>query len=127
MVAFKDGRDTLRTSDTITARVVARGELAGYQSVAIHIVCSGASSSPSSVLVYIGALKGPTYVGLALSPDEYIDLKKARYIGQQLELTGYGFTRRAPLCCPDLKVTKTVALEDGELVRTGLVRAPLTG
>jgi predicted metal-binding transcription factor (methanogenesis marker protein 9) len=74
--------------------------------------------------VYIGTLEGPKYVGLALTPEEYIDLKKARYVDEELELTGYGFTRRAPLCCPDLLVTKTVALRDGELVKTGLTKEP---
>jgi hypothetical protein len=122
-VKFQDGKATYRGSQ-VTARVVARGELASYESVSIHIVCSGASSSPSSVLVYIGALDGPKYVGLALTPKEYIDLKEARYVDEELELTGYGFTRRAPLCCPDLLVTKTVALQNGELVKTGLTKEP---
>jgi hypothetical protein len=122
-VRFEDGKATYRGFQ-VTARVVARGDLASYESVSIHIVCSGASSSPSSVLVYIGALDGPKYVGLALTPEEYIDLKRARYVDEELELTGYGFTRRAPLCCPDLLVTKTVALQDGELVKTGLTKEP---
>jgi hypothetical protein len=122
-VKFEDGKATYRGFQ-VTARVVARGELASYESVSIHIVCTGASSSPSSVLVYIGALAGPKYVGLALTPEEYIDLKKARYVDEELELIGYGFTRRAPLCCPDLLVTKTVALKDGELVKTGLIKEP---
>jgi hypothetical protein len=123
-VKFEDGKATYRGFQ-VTARVVARGELASYESVSIHVVCSGASSSPSSVLVYIGALDGPKYVGLALTPKEYIDLKKADYVDQELELSGYGFTRRAPLCCPDLLVTKTVALKDGELVKTGLTKESL--
>lgn len=123
IVKFEDGKATYR-GFRVTARVVARGDLADYQSVAIHVVCTGASSSPSSVLVYIGALDGPSYAGLALSPEEYIDLKKAKYVDEQLEITGYGFTRRAPLCCPDLLVTKTVALKDGELVETALTKEP---
>jgi hypothetical protein len=123
-VKFEDGKATYRGFQ-VTARVVARGDLASYESVSIHVVCTGASSSPSSVLVYIGALDGPEYVGLALTPEEYIDLKKARYVDEELELTGYGFTRRAPLCCPDLLVTKAVALRDGELAKTGLTKEPL--
>ena len=122
-VQFEDGKATYRGFQ-VTARVVARGELASYESVSINIVCSGASSSPSSVLVYIGALEGPEYVGLALAPDELIDLKKARYVDGELVVIGYGFTRRAPLCCPDLLVTKTVALKDGELVKTSLTKEP---
>ncbi|MCZ3388161.1 MAG: hypothetical protein LH645_03360 [Actinomycetia bacterium] len=93
--------------------------------MSINVVCSGASSSPSSVLVYIEAVGGPQYVGLALSPREVIDLKKAEYVDTELVLTGYGFTRRAPLCCSDLLVTKSVSLTDGELVTTGLTKEPL--
>jgi hypothetical protein len=65
------------------------------------------------------------YVGLALSPEEYIDLKKARYIDKELEITGFGFTRRAPRCCPDLLVTKTVRLDEGELVTVALAKEPI--
>lgn len=124
IVKFEDGKATYRGFQ-VTARVVARGELASYESVSIHVVCSGASSSPSSVLVYIGTLNGPEYTGLALSPEEFIDLKKAKYVEQELEITGFGFTRHAPLCCPDLLVTKTVQLEGGELVTTALTKEPL--
>jgi hypothetical protein len=124
-VRFEDGKATYRDFQ-LTAQVVARGELAHHESVSIHVVCIGASWFPSSVLVFIGALDGAEYVGLALSPDELIDLKRARYVDQELELTGFGFTRRAPLCCPDLRVTKTVALKDGELVKTALTKGPYT-
>ena len=124
-VKVEDGRADYRGT-TVIARVVARGELAGYQSVSVHVMCIGASGSPSSVLVYIGGMAGPKYVGLALSPDEFLDLRRARYVGGELRLVSDGFTRRAPLCCPDLLVTKTVALQDGELVRTGLTKERLT-
>jgi hypothetical protein len=124
MVRFENGRATYQGFQ-VTADVVARGELGTYESVSIHIVCSGASSSPSSVLVYIGAMAGPRYVGPALSPKEYIDLKRARYVDEELEIIGFGFTRRAPLCCPDLLVTKTVRLDHGELVTTALTKEPL--
>jgi hypothetical protein len=36
----------------------------------------------------------------------------------------FGFTRRVPPCCPELLVTKTVALKDGELVKTELTKEP---
>lgn len=123
-VTFKAGKATYRGFQ-VTARVVARGVLASSESVSIHVVCSGASSSPSSVLVYIGAVDGPQYVGLALSPREVIDLKKAQYVDTELVLTGYGFTRRAPMCCPDLLVTKSVSLTDDKLVTTGMTQEPL--
>ncbi|MCZ3385708.1 MAG: hypothetical protein LH630_01755 [Actinomycetia bacterium] len=121
---FEGGETTYREFQ-VTARVVARGALSSYESVAIHVVCSGASASPSSILVYIGTLDGPEYVGLALSPREVIDLKKGKYVDGELVLTGYGFTRRAPLCCPDLLVTKSVSLTQGELVTSGRTKEPL--
>jgi hypothetical protein len=123
-VKFEDGSATHRGFQ-LFVRVVARGELDSYESVSIHILCIGADARPSSVLVYIGALDGPMYVGLALSPEEYIDLKKARYIDKELEITGFGFTRRAPRCCPDLLVTKTVRLDEGELVTVALAKEPI--
>jgi hypothetical protein len=123
-VRFRDGRADHRGT-TVTARVVARGELSGLPSVSVHVVCIGASGSPSSVLVYIGSTDDPQFVGLALSPDELLDLKKARYIRGELRLVSYGYTRRAPLCCPDLLVTKTVALDGSTLVRTSLTKEPL--
>ncbi|MEO8107084.1 MAG: hypothetical protein ABI720_07165 [Actinomycetes bacterium] len=125
-VKFVNGEATYRGFQ-VTADVAARGELASYESVSIHVVCSGASGSPSSVLVYIAGIDGPEYVGLALSPKEFIDLKKAKYVRGELSLTGYGFTRGTPACCPDLIVTKTVALEDGKLVKTNLAKEPFKG
>jgi len=123
-VQFNNGKAKYRGFD-VTADVAATGQLAAYESVAVHIVCSGASGSPSSILVYIGTTAGPTYVGPALTPDEVIDLDQASYVDGQLFIEGFGFTRRAPMCCPDLSVTKTLDLVDGALVVTAHTSKPL--
>lgn len=123
-VQYEDGRATYRGFPT-TARVAARGYLDSYDSVSIQVVCTGADWHPSAVLVYVGSQEGAEYVGLALSPEEVIDLRRIKYVDRQLELSGYGYARHAPRCCPDLRVSKTVALRDGGLVQTSLTKEPL--
>lgn len=99
----------------------------GQPEAVLIFQCTAADAAPARVFVYAGTARHPTLLAV-LPPDDHTHFGvRAASISQGiLQLTGDGYTRRDPHCCPSLKVVTRYKWADTHFDVLDAEASPLT-
>ena len=102
----------------------------GVEDALLAVRCdAGAGAPPSAVFAIAARPGGPEVVDELLEPDEGEVVKDLQGTGPNAVVTTFGFSPKAPRCCPDLQISHTYrwdgsAFGDGTAQSTALPEAP---
>jgi hypothetical protein len=93
------------------------GEFGDQYVAVVRAACSGANNSPDSVLVYAPAPGQPRFLGYLLQPADNEHIQNISFQDDAIYLEAKGYSKDAPLCCPDLDISTVWSLQDGHTLR----------
>lgn len=102
----------------------------GIDDALVAVRCdAGAGAPPSAVFAIAARPNAPEVVDELLRPEDGEVVKDLQAVGPNAVVTTFGFSPKAPRCCPDLQISHTYrwdgfAFADGTAQSTPLPEAP---